>query len=401
MNQTSNEANPETGQPDDKRESHDIALKADATESSQADTAAPKPKSKPHKSRKHHKIPWFTLFALLLVFVLAAGNYWLYQQGVVLKQSVARLSTLQSNAEQHISNLNDNIKSTQQQQDELSSNIQHNEAGQQSLLESMHQMSEQMKALASAKGKDPLFWRASEVEFLLSVANQSLILSHNVISAKTALQDADKRLRQIGDPGLIPVRNKISQEINMLNSLSLPDIAGIAAQLNTLSANLAQLPFTAPEISQAPLPNSQSATGFTGLGNTVKQLWDNVVNGLFKIQRTDKPVEPLLPPDEKQYLLHNLKLKLEQARIALLQQQNQMFHASLRDIEQWVSQYFDQDAPAVKELLTSVQSYYAADLEPKLPDISGSLRELHAWMERQNNVAFITTPGKPSHLVQL
>jgi len=398
MNQT-NDASLETGQPDEKHTSHQISSKpADATDPTRTNEATAKPK--PHRRRKHH-VPWFTLLAVLLVLVLGAGNYWLYQQGVALQQTIARISAVQSSTEQRVSNLDDEVKATQQQQDEQNSNIQHNEAGQQSLLESMNQMSEQMKALASAKGKDPLFWRASEVEFLLSVANQSLILSHNVGSAKTALQDADKRLRQIGDPGLIAVRNKISNEINMLNSLSLPDIAGIAAQLNTLSANLSQLPFIAPDLSREPLANPQSATGFSGLGDAIKQLWGNVVNGLFKIQRTDKPVEPLLPPDEKQYLLNNLKLKLEQARIALVQRQSQLFHNHLLDIEQWVNQYFDQGSPAVQELTKTVQSYHDADLDPKLPDISGSLRELHAWMERQKNVAFIRAPGKQTNLVQL
>jgi len=355
---------------------------------------------KRHRHRKH-RFPWITAFALLLVMVLGAGNYWLYRQGEALQQTVSRLGSLHSNTEQQLSEIKNEIESTQEQQRESNQNIQHNEASQQSLLESMNRMSEQMKALASAKGKDPLFWRASEVEYLLSVANHSLLLARNVDTAKTALQDADKRLKQIGDPGLIPVRNKISQEINMLNSLSMPDIAGIAAQLNSLSTNLSQLPFIKSEYEQKPLTEQQNKSGFTGFGNAFKQLWHDVASGLFQIQRTDKPVEPLLPPDEKQYLLHNLKLKLEQARIALLQRQSQMFQNNLLEIEQWVKQYFDQESPAVEELLKSVQSYHATDLNPNLPDISGSLRELHVWMERQKNVAYDMAPDKHTNLVRL
>ncbi|WP_455365238.1 uroporphyrinogen-III C-methyltransferase, partial [Kaarinaea lacus] len=106
-------------------------------------------------------------------------------------------------------------------------------------------------------------------------------------------------------------------------------------------------------------------------------------NGLFKVQRTDQPIAPLLPPEEKHYLVNNLGLKIELARMALMKNDTELFRQNLSDIEKWTKTYFDVEDSSVDQLLSTLQSLKQVDLDPPLPDISASLRELRGWIELQ------------------
>lgn len=364
-------------------------------------TAKTEKKKTAHRHKKRH-IPWVAIFALILIIGLGAGNYWQYQQGQNLNLLVAQISTQQAGLKNQITDLDTDITEIQDQQKGLSAKTQDNELGQRTMRSTLEQMSEQVKSLATSKGKEPLYWQVSEVEYLLTVANHSLMLERDVLTAKTALQDADNRLRTIADPGLIPVREKISQEINQLNSVSLPDIPGMAAQLSGLIEHVNQLPFVKKELALETETNAEAEKEFTGVGNFVKTVWQDLVNGLFKVQRSDQPIEPLLPPEEKIYLVYNLELKLEQARIALLNRETALFRANLDDVEQWVESYFDRESAAVSNLIQTVAELKQMELRPQLPDISASLRELRSWLQNhgQKNVATGKDPEKSGYLAR-
>lgn len=378
--------------------------KAD-TQSSTKETADNKASKPVHKKTvRHHKkrhIPWMAVFALILIIGLGAGNYWQYQTGQNLNQLVAQLSAQQSAIDSRIVDLDNGVTAIQEQQKSLVAKTEQNETGQRTVLGTLDEMSEQIKSLATSKGKEPLFWRVSEVEYLLTVANHRLMLEGDVLTARTALQDADNRLRTIADPGLIPVREKISQEINQLNSVSLPDIPGLAAQLSGMIENVNQLPFVKKELALESDSTPEAEKEFTGVGNFLKTVWRDLVDGLFKVQRSDQAIEPLLPPEEKIYLVYNLELKLEQARIALLNRETALFRMNLEDVRQSVATYFDRESASVTNLLQTVAELKQVELRPQLPDISASLRELRSWLQnqRQKNVASHAVTQEPDYLV--
>jgi len=362
-------------------------------EAVEAEVATSSGKTKQKRQRKtgsKRPFPWVSTTILLIILVLGAGNYWQYQQGLILKQSQAQFSQQLSDATTSIMSLDSQLNETSDQQKTLVQKTQLNEQGQQTLQATLEQMSQQLKELAIAKGKEPLFWKVSEVEFLLSVANHRLILEKDVTTAQTALQDADTRLRAIGDPGLIPVRKKITDEIGLLKQVKLPDVAGMASQLGSIASTLDTLPFiqnirTLDSIEKPGLP-TETDTGFSFVSRIAK----DIANGLFTIQRTNEPIEPLLPPQEKQYLKHNLNLKIEEARVALLNQETELFRKNLAAVEDWTRKYFNEQDPSVTNLLQTVTQLKQVELRPSLPDISSSLRDLKAWMSQQKQAAVNT-----------
>jgi len=360
--------------------------------SSTANTA-----KKPEKSRRGMVLV-IVIIVLLVIFGAVGGtSYWVYQQNQQLAQSLTTLSSQQGQQNNNLDTLQTQLNKLNQQQQSLEAKATQTQNAQRTAKLSIEQVSAQLQTMATEKGKDPLLWRLSEVDYLLSIANHRLLLERDVMTAKTALQDADRRLKAIGDPALIPIREKISNEISQLNSAPLPDIAGMAAQLSSLIAGIGQLPLVKKEMNFEGGTSESTDPESGSVAEGAKKLLNDIVSGLFEIQRTEQAIEPLLTPGEKQYLSQNLSLKLEQARIALLHADTPVFQRNLNDIKHWVERYFDQESASVTNVLQTVQQLQSIELKPQLPDISASLRELRSWIKRQqqtvgNGVSQIQNP---------
>ena len=74
-------------------------------------------------------------------------------------------------------------------------------------------------------------WALAEVEYLLIIAMHRLLLEEDVMTALAAMEAADLRLKDLGNPGLLPVRQQLATDINQLRSVNLADIAGMAIYL--------------------------------------------------------------------------------------------------------------------------------------------------------------------------
>ena len=331
------------------------------------------------------RVPWLAIL-VLLVLVLGGGvgygvyyNYQLLQQVQLTNQAQsANHQTLVGEVAQLRQDLNQTEARNQQLLNQLNTSAEERQAIQQSI----DNLSEQL----AKKGRGPLQWRLAEVDYLLTIANQRLILQRDVKTAINALGDADARLEKIADPALISVRKAIASELTALKSVQLPDIPGMAVTLQGLTDNIDHLPLINKE---HVFNRDQSTEGpVKDWRDLPSALWKNI-KSLVSIRRTEQPVERLLPPDEIHYLYQNLGLKLEQARIALLQQDTALFQRNLADTSEWIKRYFDPGATAVSSVMDTIKQLASVDLAPKLPDISASLRDLRQWSaEHQSQVSY-------------
>ncbi len=333
---------------------------------------------------------WIGSLALLLAILAALGVYQLYLQGQ--QQSAAleeRLGELQSSLDGNqakiaanqqrltqLEALNQAVEAIRSEVDSAASVRQRIEAEQQAL-------NTRMTEMAATLGRTTLAWRLAEVEYLLIVANTRLTLERDPHTALIALQTADQKLRAIGDPAFVPVRQAIADEITALKAVAEPDITGMALSLASLAEAVDSLPLqnTQPARSAGPAVTSskedyQSLDWSAIPGAVWRDLRDLVV-----VRRVDKPIEPLLPPSEEWYLRQNLKLKLEQARLSLLRFETSLYHQLLDEAGEWLKAYFNTESAAVKGMLESLQQLKQADLRPSLPDVSESLRILRKHME--------------------
>jgi len=232
-----------------------------------------------------------------------------------------------------------------------------------------------MDALQAKLGRTTLAWRLAEVEYLLTVANHRLTLAQDVDTAIAVFETADDRLKALGDPALLPVRNMISSELIALRSVPHPDLAGMALELGNLEKQVHQLPLIDKERVATATGSSRGSGEPLEWRDIPRAVWQDL-KGLVTVRRHQQPTEPLLPPDQDWFLRENLRLKLEQARLALLRTDTALFRQQLDEAGAWIGSYFDAGSAAVSNLQDSLSRLAGEELNPEIPDVSGSLKAL-------------------------
>jgi len=249
--------------------------------------------------------------------------------------------------------------------------------GQQLALEAMYQ--------ELSKSRDERL--ISEIEYVVTIAAQQLQLAGNVEAALIALSGADARLARVGQAQFLPIRKLINRDIERLKALPLADVPGIALKLEGVIASIDQLPLsfaqrTAQEVSEKP-PKTGGAGFWASLW---RDMWGEVKH-LIRVERSDQSDPALLSPSQVFFLRENLKLRLIDARLALLQRDGRSFREDLLHASDWLTRYFDASAKSVGNAVVVLNKLAAADLTLELPTLSdtlASLRNFKTVRERDN-----------------
>ena len=228
---------------------------------------------------------------------------------------------------------------------------------------------------------------ASEAEYLMRIALHRLQLEHDVTSAIAALEEADQRLQQIDDPILFETRRQLINETTALKLIPQADITGASVTLRNLENQVEQFALpSAPQIS----PDTARSTQDEDFWSTA---WREL-KSLVIIRRTDQTTPPLAQPEQRFFLRHNLRLTLETAQLALLRRDTLAFRSNVATARNWLSRYFEQNATTriAQESLAKLEKI---NLTPALPDTTGSLKTLRAWLAR-NRTALPLPPTLPT-----
>ena len=215
----------------------------------------------------------------------------------------------------------------------------------------------------------------SEAEYYLTVANTELTLTGDFESAVTALELADGRLAELGNPELAAVRETIAGELLALNSLRLPDIEGIVFGLGRLAVRAGELPLRADlpsSLAGEPDPALQAEPGLGRLWLAIR----GTLLDLVRIERRDEPVPQALSAAERQLARRQLEIELELARIAALRAEERAFASGLETAIAILERDFDTAAADVEGALTLLRELRNFDVDPERPDISRSLNLL-------------------------
>ncbi|MEO1889945.1 MAG: uroporphyrinogen-III C-methyltransferase [Cycloclasticus sp.] len=327
---------------------------------------AKKTASNPVKQKTGGGIGWL---AIILVIAATGAGYVAFNQ---LKQQISGLANDAHSAGTKISGLSQDLQSNSKQ-----SNANTRDLSQQ--LETLQQQSSEKIALLQKQvGKNRRQWLIAEAEYLASVANTRLLLADDVDTAISALQAADQRLKENGDPITFPVRKQLAKEINLLKSTELPDIVGISSQLLALESAIAQMGVTDPHAgtAQAPEIGKGDASPIPeNIQDTLNDAWENF-SKLIVVRRHDKPMAALMTPERVELIRKNLALKLETARLALVNKNEPLYTGSIAISAAWLGDYFDANNPAVKTALEQLNVLKETPIKAELPSIALSLKML-------------------------
>jgi uroporphyrin-3 C-methyltransferase len=228
-------------------------------------------------------------------------------------------------------------------------------------------------------------WQLAEIEQVLAIAQQQLQLSGNVRAALLALQLAENRLSRADRPQFLPVRRALTRDIERLKSLPQLDLPGLSLALDRLAAAVDTLPLAfderAPRSAQdknaKPAPAAEGL--FARLGGEV---WREL-RQLVVVRKVESPEPPLVPPTQAYFLRENLKLRLLNARLALLARDEAGYREDLRVAQGWIQRYFDARAKPAQGVLAQLKQLSSASLSFEPPSIADSLEAVRGFKARR------------------
>jgi uroporphyrin-3 C-methyltransferase/uroporphyrinogen III methyltransferase/synthase len=254
-----------------------------------------------------------------------------------------------------------------------------------------------------AKNRDD--WALAEIEQVLSTASQQLELAGNIRGALIALQNADTRLSRADRPQFIAIRRAIAKDMENLNSLPNIDLTGIALRLDTLVAEIDSMPLLADERpAQLAPPNKTRLTPLPGSGSAAvsavpvleddwrsrwlnrwhswsSDLWHDI-RDLVRIRTVGSPEALLLSPGQAFFARENLKLRLLNARLALLSRNDAAFRSDLAEADRALSRYFDTRSRQTQAGREQIRALQESVLNIEMPTLSHSLNAVRQSRSR-------------------
>jgi uroporphyrin-3 C-methyltransferase len=232
----------------------------------------------------------------------------------------------------------------------------------------------------------------AEVEQAVVIAMQQLQFAGNVEAALIALQGADARLARSVQPQFLPVRKLIARDIERLKGTPGANISGLSLKIESVVAAVDGLPLAYEQRPKADAAKPASATRpvsadyWRELG---ADLWREF-RQLVRLERIDQGDPALLSPNQSFFLRENLKLRLLNARLALLQRDGKVFHEEIRQSREQLERYFDGRAKPVQAAQSTLKALATTDVSFDLPGLAETLtalRNLKFARERGAGVA--------------
>ncbi|NWN82710.1 MAG: uroporphyrinogen-III C-methyltransferase [Halomonas sp.] len=235
--------------------------------------------------------------------------------------------------------------------------------------------------LSSEQQTDERDWLHAEAAYLLRLANQRLQLERDVQGAAALLRTADKRLKEADNPALVPVRREIASELSNLEAVPRVDRTGLWLTLDAQQEQIAGRPLS-QDIDEI---TASSEMEEAPSGSWQKQLssFGQELKSLVTVRKHDEALEALISPEQESYLRQSVRLVIEQAQLALLKEEGELFEASLDKAITLIEGYYDTDDSGVQSVLDRLGELKGEAVRPELPDISGSQQALATFIERR------------------
>ncbi len=232
-------------------------------------------------------------------------------------------------------------------------------------------------------------WALAEVEQILAVASQQLQLAGNVQGAIIALQNADQRVARTERPQFIVLRRAIAKDLERLKALPSVDIAGNALRIDSIVGMVDSLPLLSderpaprPRLDAQPVDRSAKPAG-SAAGGWLERLQDQLryigaetwqkFGQLVRVREVTEPDALLLAPTQAYFVRENLKLRLLNARLALLARQESTYRADLLHAQEALQKYFDLRSRQTIAAVALLKQVQGANTVVEIPTLAESL----------------------------
>jgi uroporphyrin-3 C-methyltransferase len=216
----------------------------------------------------------------------------------------------------------------------------------------------------------------AEIEQILTIASQQLQFGGSTQAAVNALQTADARLLRSSRPQLQPLRKVFARDIERLKAAPSQGVAGLTVRLDQLIASVGSFALAQDARPQAAAAPSRESQG----------LWERLgaevlseMKQLVRIQKVEGTEAVLLSPSQAFFLRENLKLRLLNARLALLARDETTYRNDLKLASTWLARYFDVRSKDVASASATLKQLDSGGAGVSVPGIGESLDAVRAY----------------------
>ncbi|MDR1850061.1 MAG: uroporphyrinogen-III C-methyltransferase [Zoogloeaceae bacterium] len=222
----------------------------------------------------------------------------------------------------------------------------------------------------------------TEIEQHIQAAQQRLQLTGNVEAAILALQAADHRLQNKA-ARFLPLRRALTNDLGRLRATPFVDIAGMSLKLESVITEIDRMPLIldiVPEkAAQKPVAKEAEVTDSDENPARWQDKWRGMLadvwqefRGLVRIQRLDRQLPELVSPEQGFILRENLKLRLLNARLALLMRDSWTYKNELVAAEKRLAHYFNPDAKTTQAARATLSQLAGVDINVTMPTLNES-----------------------------
>lgn len=261
------------------------------------------------------------------------------------------------------------------------------------------QVEDLIKTLSLSRDENLVF----DIESSLRVAAQQAALTGSAEPLIVALQSADERLARAKQPRLDNIRRALAKDLDRARATRVADINTLAIRLDEAARLVDEVPLlnqpdtgptgpTAPRASTpakdrnkataaataASTPETETGWRSAVLGwgkDAAQSVWAET-RGLIRLTRIAQPEAMLIAPDQAFFLRENMKLRLLNARLALMSRQTTQAAADLRQIERSLPRYFDAQSRKTQLLQSMVTDAIAQSQLTQVPRPDDTLAAL-------------------------
>ena len=235
----------------------------------------------------------------------------------------------------------------------------------------------------------------ADIDAAVRVAVQQSAITGSAEPLAQALRQSEERLARMNQPRVERVRRALARDLDRVRAVAVTDIASLTIKLDEAVRSVDELPLLAqPEnrraaparaaVASAPAAASSPTTINRWLpwlaerwDRAGSQVWSEV-KSLVRVSRIDNPEAVLVAPEQAWFLRENLKLRLLNARLALLSRQFDTVQSDLRDAQSVLDRYFDRSARRVVVTAELVRQIAAQARQISLPRPDETLAALAA-----------------------
>ncbi|OWQ88953.1 hypothetical protein CDN99_14405 [Roseateles aquatilis] len=344
--------------------------------------------------------------AVGLVALLALGLAWQSQQR--LKQVEQELVRRQDSSQSEANIARDQARQAQDLSRDTAAKVALLDARLSEVAVQREQLESLMQSMNRSRDENVV----GDIEASLRVAMQQGTITGSAEPLVAALKQADERLARYKQPRLEGVRRAVTRDLERVKAVSVVDVSTLTVKLDEVVRQVDDLPLlaVAQPGREAPGAAGQAsnktdearaaharkagpppagAASEAGSG-WWSHLWDQAgdrwtslsgevwreARGLLRVTRIDHPEAALIAPEQAFFLRENLKLRLLNARLALLSRQFDTAQTDLREAQGMLDRYFDgrsRKLSVTVELLRQVQGQSRQVSVPRPDDTLAAL----------------------------